>query len=334
MLVMMLPVAVKTDAAQTSSGGLPAMDATTTLLVVAPHPDDETLCCAGAMQRVLASGGRVGVLWITSGDASRATTLLVAKRPLALRKKARDLGSRRMSEARAAASLLGVPSTQQLFLGYPDAGILELLTKHSSIPVRGKLTGATRVPYPDALFPEHPYTRESLEGDFAVVLDRIRPTLILAPSPQDTHPDHRASGMLVIRVLTRRGELSKAHYWIVHGGEGWPSPRMYMPSIPLTPPATGTGLLWSAFALTDREETRKYRAVLAYQTQMQVMSPFLLAFVRTTELYSSSQAPSANEGHAIKECAAAANGPPCDPRRRRYVPAVGPTMPVAASAAG
>src|ERR1700685_2662439 len=38
------------------------------LLVVAPHPDDETLCCAGAIQRARAAGARVAVVWITRSD--------------------------------------------------------------------------------------------------------------------------------------------------------------------------------------------------------------------------------------------------------------------------
>jgi hypothetical protein len=40
------------------------------------------------------------------------------------------------------------------------------------------------------------------------------------------------------------------------------------------------------FELTEEEEAQKLRAVNAYHTQLQVMSPFLLTFVRTTELYS------------------------------------------------
>ena len=291
LLAIVLAVTAGPAGAEQFAGALPPIDANTSLLVVSPHPDDEALCCAGAMQRVLANGGSVSVVWITSGDGSILSMLLVEKTMFAFRKKARDLAARRMREARAATSILGVSGSRQFFLGYPDGGLLEMVTEPRSAPVRGKLTGVTRVPYSEALHPEHSYTGESLEIDFEAILDRVRPTLILAPSPEDTHPDHRAAGLLTLRALGRRAESSKARYWIVHGGEGWPSPRMYMPFIPLTPPPSGNQLTWAALALTDDEIARKHQAIAAYQTQMQVMAPFLLAFVRTTELYSSIPTP-------------------------------------------
>jgi LmbE family N-acetylglucosaminyl deacetylase len=267
------------------------IDANTSLLVISPHPDDETLCCAGVMQRVHAAGGHVSVVWITSGDGSILSMLLAERTLVASREKVRSLAIRRMQEARAATSLLGVSDTQQFFLGYPDGSILQLLTDNPSTLHPAKLTGETQVRYSDALFPGHPYTGGSLQQDFASVLDRVRPTLILAPSPEDTHPDHRASGLLATRVLARRGEQSRLRYWIVHGGEGWPSPRAYLPFIPLPMPLTGRKLAWSVFNLTDSEITRKRAAIDAYRTQMQVMSPFLLSFVRTTELYTSTATP-------------------------------------------
>lgn len=273
-------------AAAADSGGLPPIDATTSLLVVSPHPDDETLCCAGAIERVANAGGHVSVVWVTSGDGSVLSMLMVERSLFASADKVRDLASRRMHEAREAASLLGVPRNQQLFLGYPDGGILQLLTDNRTTPYRAKFTGDTRVPYANALFPGHPYTGASLEHDFAAILERVRPTLVLAPSLEDTHPDHSATGKLVTRALLRRGEASKLHYWIVHGGEGWPSPRGYMPGIPLEMPATGAGLRLQPFTLTDSEEVRELQAVNAYHTQMEVMAPFLLAFVRSSELFS------------------------------------------------
>ena len=266
---------------------LPRLDAQTSLLVVAPHPDDETLCCAGVIQRVVRAGGRASIVWITSGDASELDLLLIGKSPFVKPETARDLAATRMREARAATTRLGVPAAGQLFLGYPDRGVLSLLTDHRARPYTSGLTGAAAVPYPAALFPGHPYTGESLERDFAAVLARTHPTLILAPSPRDSHPDHRAAGLLTVAVSTRCGVLSAVRYWIVHGGEGWPTPRGLLPGVPLTAAPRSRALALAAFALEPAEEDRKLQAVRAYDTQMRTLAPFLLAFVRSTELFAS-----------------------------------------------
>ena len=289
LLVMALPHAAAgaaAAAAKQPAESLPKIDAATSLLVVSPHPDDESLCCAGVIQRVLHAGGRASVVWVTSGDGSELDLLVVEKSLFVKPEKLRDLAAKRMQEARTAAALLGLPAERQFFLGYPDRGLLKLLTDNYATPYHSKYTAAASVPYDTALFPGHPYTGASLERDFEAVLERVRPSLVLAPSPQDTHPDHRASGILTIRAMSRRDALSRVRYWIIHGGEGWPSPRGLYPALPLTPPPRSRGLTPSAFALDAAEQRRKLEAVRAYRTQMEVMSSFLLAFVRTTELYS------------------------------------------------
>lgn len=263
----------------------PRLDAATSLLVVAPHPDDETLCCAGVIQRVVHAGGRVSVVWITSGDASELDMLLIEKSVFPEHAQLRELAARRMQEARTAATRLGVPAGGLLFLGYPDRGVLSLLTEYRTSPYTSGFTGAAAVPYPAALFPGHPYTGESLERDFAAVLERVQPTLILAPSPRDSHPDHRAAGLLAGAVSARRGLAGEVRYWIVHGGEGWPSPRAPLPGVPLTPPPRSRGLSLSVFELQPAEEDRMLEALRAYDTQMRTIAPFLLAFVRSTELF-------------------------------------------------
>jgi LmbE family N-acetylglucosaminyl deacetylase len=268
-----------------TTGGLPPIDAGTSLLVVSPHPDDETLCCGGVIQRVLAAGGHVSVVWITNGDGSRLSMLLVERSILPSHDKALDLANHRMHEARAATSLLGVPASSQLFLGYPDGGVSQLLTSNRNTLYHGKLTGDAMVPYSQALFPGHPYTGESLQHDFEAVLNQVQPTLVLAPSLEDAHPDHSATGQLTTDVLKLRGESSKLHYWIVHGGEGWPTPSGLMTGIPLSLPPTGGTPPNNPFPLSDPEVARKSQAIQTYQTQMQVMAPFLLSFARTTELF-------------------------------------------------
>ncbi len=275
------------------AAGLPPIDSHTSLLVVSPHPDDETLCCAGVIQRVVAAGGRASIVWLTSGDGSELDSLLIERSLRVKPARMRDLAHKRMREARAAAAILGVPPARQFFLGYPDGGLLTLLTGHFTVPYRSRFTGADSVPYPDAVSPGHPYTGASLERDFALVLDRVRPTLVLAPSPRDQHPDHRAAGILTLQVLSRRRELDTARFWIVHGGHDWPRPRGLRPKLPLSVPPRGRGLGLLAFDLDPREEAGKLRAVRQYHTQMRVMSSFLLSFVRTDELYSSLPVPPA-----------------------------------------
>jgi LmbE family N-acetylglucosaminyl deacetylase len=269
-----------------ATGIIPPIDAHTSLLVVSPHPDDETLCCAGVIQRVVAAGGRASIVWLTSGDASELDMFLIERELLIRPDKMRDLAARRMHEARAAAAVLGVPPDRQFFLGYPDEGLMTLVTDHFTTPYYSRFNGAVSVPYAGTFGAGHPYSGESLERDFARVLDLVRPTLVLAPSPLDAHPDHRAAGIVTLQVLSRRHELSAARFWIVHGGALWPSPRGLRPRRPLSQPPRGRGLGLAAFELAPREEAGKLQAVRQYHTQLSVTSSFLLAFVRTNELYS------------------------------------------------
>jgi len=287
-------------ASRVPAADLPSFDARTSLLVVAPHPDDEVLCCAGLIQRVLHAGGRVAIVWITSGDASDMDRLVIEKSLFVRPGKLRDLAARRTAEAHAAATILGIPAADQILLGYPDRGVRALLTDYYSTAYYSRYNGSSTVPYADALSPGHPYTGVSLERDFNTVLDRVKPTLVLAPSPRDAHTDHQAAGILVMRAMTRRAQMDNVRYWIVHGGETWPLLRGYHPNVRETPSPRSRGLSSGAFALTPAETDRKLEALRAYRTQMKVMSSFLLSYVRATELYSTTPMPPPQQQRSLQ----------------------------------
>ena len=145
-----LALAGHSASSRAQSPALPALDGATSLLVISPHPDDETLCCAGVIQRVLRAGGRVTIVWVTSGDGSALGMLLVEKTLFDARKM-REFGQSRMREARAATALLGVAPGGQLFLGYPDGAVARLLGENRALPYTSKFTDAAAVPYADAL---------------------------------------------------------------------------------------------------------------------------------------------------------------------------------------
>src|ERR1043165_7807086 len=105
-LAFLLIVALAGNAiAQPSMPPFRAITADDTVLVVAPHPDDESLCCGGLIHRARSAGARVAIVWITNGDGFKWDAMVVEKK---LRPRAGtylELARQRMSEARSAGGL-------------------------------------------------------------------------------------------------------------------------------------------------------------------------------------------------------------------------------------
>ena len=110
-----------------------------------PHPDDESLCCAGhpaarprqwRRHRCGVDHGRRRLR--VRRHAGRAHALAAARGSAATRCAAP--GARRS----AAAAELGVPLAQQYFLGYPDRGVTALMGDFYQRPYRSSYTGLAR----------------------------------------------------------------------------------------------------------------------------------------------------------------------------------------------
>ena len=272
-----------------AGAGLPALApirATDSLLIVAPHPDDESLCCAGVIYEARKAGAKVAIVWITDGDAFHWDAMVVNHELVPGRAAYQHLAQLRQGEARDAARILDVAPQSTYFLGYPDRGVGRLMADYYAPPTpwRSHYTGASNVIYPGSFEPGARYDGESLTRDFSDVLDRVQPTLVFAPSPQDMHPDHQGAGLLVTRVLTGRGELDELRSWIVHGGRGWPVGG-YEPAWPQTVAPTGSGLQWQQLNLDHDAVAAKLQAISAHRSQMQVMGHVMRRYVRATELF-------------------------------------------------
>lgn len=90
------------------------------VLVLAPHPDDESLGCGGLIAQCQAQGRDVHVVVLTDGSGSH---------PRSQEFPAARLAALRMAEARAAIRTLGLPEDRITFLGLCDG----------QMPVKGKL---------------------------------------------------------------------------------------------------------------------------------------------------------------------------------------------------
>jgi LmbE family N-acetylglucosaminyl deacetylase len=82
------------------------------ILILAPHPDDETLGCGGLIAAACAANLPINILVLTDGTASH---------PASRTHPAPQLKKLREAESVAAAAALGLPATNIAFLGLRDA---------------------------------------------------------------------------------------------------------------------------------------------------------------------------------------------------------------------
>ncbi len=166
-----------------------AITAATRLLVVAPHPDDETLASGVLMQRVLAAGGSVDVLLLTAGDNNPWPQRLLERRwHIGTAGRAR-WAQRRQGEIRGALQCLGVAAERLHELGWPDMGLVDLVLQRAGQTVR-------------------------VLGER---LASLQPNLLVLPALTDRHPDHAAAHVLVRLALAQQDQSPRLWSYLVHG---------------------------------------------------------------------------------------------------------------------
>ncbi|GHF61774.1 LmbE family N-acetylglucosaminyl deacetylase [Deinococcus metalli] len=256
------------------------------VLMLSPHPDDETLCCAGMIQQARAAGADVTIVWATAGDGFEFDAMVTRRVLDPSAQDMRALGNARVLEARRAAALLGVDAAHTVMLGYPDGGLHSLYTTNYARAYTVPTTAAAAVYITGALTPGAPYTGQALEADLGRVLDRVQPDLVLVPSPQDFHPDHHTLSSIAQRLLAHRQQTAHLRFWMVHGGLEWPLPKGLHPQLSLTVPPLAPLTPWQRVDLADAQAATKLAAVDAYGTQTRILGRFMRAFVRRNELLS------------------------------------------------
>jgi LmbE family N-acetylglucosaminyl deacetylase len=265
----------------------------TRLLVIAPHPDDESLGAAGLMLRVLAAGGHVRVVLMTSGDAFpegvAAETHILDPRP----RDYRSYGTLREHETVAAMERIGVDRRHVTFLGFPDGGLCLIASHYLAVSGRAFVSPYTRrgePPTGEQMIRGVRYRGSDVRRELERFLADYRPTLVALPHPEDLHPEHCSTYLFGREALDAVGARDKTlrprvlHY-LVHYDD-WPGadpdPDTALEPAPRFPPREGE---WRTLALTDAEIAGKRRALDQYASQALVMSKFLQAFGRTNELF-------------------------------------------------
>lgn len=286
------------------------------LLVLAPHPDDESLSSAGLIQEVLAHGGSVRAVVVTSGDAYvDAVKLDTGKKRLT----ASDylaFGEKRLQESRQAARLLGNGFLHLDMLGFSDGAIYSALVSHwrRNRPFRSDFTGFDHVPYRDSVDWGHAQDGKDLLNELVAILQDTQPTMISFPDVMEDDSDHAGLGMFALLAV---------HEWLMQSATVRVHPKMlaYLVHWPHWPKGSDWGIAqdWSNEAmhlpdnlplrghqrvcleLTRPEIEIKREAIDQYLTQQRIMADFLSSFVRSSECFTQLTPNNTNRIEAVVE---------------------------------
>jgi LmbE family N-acetylglucosaminyl deacetylase len=211
------------------------------VLFFAPHPDDEALGAAGLLQRAARAGARIQLVFATNGDDNVWAQRYVEKRWYITESDRFRWGELRKREIRAAVGAMNLDRQAHLrFLNLRDQKITSLLR---TMPAR-------------------------LSAILREEIDRFKPTLIIAPSIYDAHPDHSALSVAIALALERSDHPStRCYHYIIH------RPRR-MPKLPVR----GLGL-------TDEELHRKRSAIDCHRSQLHLFPERFDRFAQPTEIY-------------------------------------------------
>ena len=153
-------------------------------IIFAPHPDDETLCCAGLMRQLALDNKRVGVSVITNGEAHTINNF-----PVSLR-----YGAARKGELYKVLDELLIGQEDIFFMNYPDSYLSKLTNTEV---ITSEYTGQWRSDM-DSYKPQSLYTRSRLVYILSDFLENTRPAHIYTTSKEDNHSDHKALESIII----------------------------------------------------------------------------------------------------------------------------------------
>ena len=144
------------------------------VLVLAPHPDDESIGCGGSIHGLVQAGVPVRVCFLTDGAQGDPALRALAAGSAVRRSGEAALAQRRRAEALA---VLGVKHHD--FFGAPDGALGDAV--------------------------------QALAPKLAAVLDDWRPDTVMLPFFTDRHSDHHAASHCLAAAVQRAGEARAPH---------------------------------------------------------------------------------------------------------------------------
>lgn len=268
-----------------------------TIMVFAPHPDDEMLMTAGIIRKGIQNQDIVKVVVVTNGDYNGVGD-----------------GYGRQRETVSALNLLGLSDQDIIFLGYGDASLTALYNAASETNIVTSNAGQTKTygdqglggkDYHSFLYGiQGDYNKQTLFSDIQAVITNYSPDEIYVTSLYDSHADHRTTYLFVVESIVKLKRLGQnvsplVREVLIHepceycnGDYHWPMPSFTPSELFLKPPFLDlTPLRWNEAESVivpiemqnpNEADNLKYQAISKYMSQATL---WLFSFVKKDEFF-------------------------------------------------
>jgi len=148
------------------------------IIVFAPHPDDETVGCGGAIAKRISQGYDVLIVVMTDGRHAFSHSLGIHSDP-----SPEEVKMKRREEIKGVMKIYGLPEENLILLDFEDRKLQE--------------------------------NAEEAEEIVAQILEKNRPEEIYFPAKQDYHKDHKATNRIVKNSIRKLGLPTTKYQYIV-----------------------------------------------------------------------------------------------------------------------
>lgn len=245
-------------------------------MILAPHPDDEILGCAGLMQQARLEH-QIWVILATNGD-------YYGKEIAAVRLRESQEALHRLNIENCFVIPLGFGDTgmsevasflNRLYCAHPDAICPSFVSDHSYHPLLSNDNSFD--------FKSTPYTRNGFKASLKRALLHCRPDIIYTTSQYDAHGDHRALFFFLQEVLSELNIKPVVRQFIIHGGDDKTWPQRDTPYF-IKPPECPINLWKQRIILSGVDAKKKQELIQIFKSQISP-SGYLLSFAKDEEIF-------------------------------------------------
>lgn len=159
------------------------------LLLIAPHPDDESLALGGLIQHAVCQQAQVTLVQVTDGDNNPWPQRWLERRWRIGTEERQRWGRRRADEMLQAMQQLGLDATSRQQLGWSDM----------EVTARLQVNGTDTI------------------NTLADILQRAAPDIVVLPTLDDGHPDHATCHVITRLAMQHLPQRPTCLTYHVHG---------------------------------------------------------------------------------------------------------------------